>query len=643
MERPEYYGIKYYGPDDKSVGYYYEKAVQILTSIEPEKEYENINEVIELYEIHRLFQSPCLREEYVKPYGHEIKSLMNIVAKYFNKITSENFYQQYCNVCINYIGAFWKAVDEFHVYNNISNEVFADLLGQPDTTLYMILENKNIVKRYDNVIAENMRTSNQSARIIVSKFLEKKDENRQTECYLPTSLLPQEYEKILARYIDSPDANVGIIQLIAQSQNTGECPISDRLKLQAKRKAEEYWEKRKGVGVSIEYEICISYEKRDELITLVQEKPCHFKCIYDIKWLENNLDYPTILNNFIYLFGYVDLCGRSQFPAQNSKLGVFERVLGVKGIKEYITGSEFEIKDMKSSAEMRAYKDFLSRRGIRIEDVIQWFFNDYLADEFSANGFVFNGPTEGSSLLEKCRSIPSEMDGILKQYRMYVEDGEIDRELLEMSSNPVVLGELPSFIDHKYAYANSVEIKNEQNLLFSDQCMLAYVPKYGEQYNCFFDLLSANKVSINDYRDYDKPQLEWLIERGTISIGNDGVIILNREKAQILRGLFYSGVICPSYYNTPIIQELVDSGELVYESKLFSRPEKKYLNYILNKSEFGNGLDLRNKYIHSTYPIEESVQEYDYIYLLKVMIMVVLKMNEEFCLKAGINGKTKKD
>ncbi len=53
----------------------------------------------------------------------------------------------------------------------------------------------------------------------------------------------------------------------------------------------------------------------------------------------------------------------------------------------------------------------------------------------------------------------------------------------------------------------------------------------------------------------------------------------------------------------------------------------------MNKSTYSNGLDLRNKYAHSTYPEDEKVQAMDYMILLKIMILVVTKINEEFCLK----------
>ena len=75
----------------------------------------------------------------------------------------------------------------------------------------------------------------------------------------------------------------------------------------------------------------------------------------------------------------------------------------------------------------------------------------------------------------------------------------------------------------------------------------------------------------------------------------------------------------------------VQSGDLAVESSLFSQPETDYLNYMLNKSQFSDGLDLRNKYAHSTYSANENEQKHDYIQLLKLMVLIITKMNEEFC------------
>ena len=80
------------------------------------------------------------------------------------------------------------------------------------------------------------------------------------------------------------------------------------------------------------------------------------------------------------------------------------------------------------------------------------------------------------------------------------------------------------------------------------------------------------------------------------------------------------------------IATMVKLNQLVVYDSLFCKPEIKYMNYILNKSEYSNGLDLRNKYMHSTYSRDEDVQRQDYMKLLIVMLIVINKINEEFCI-----------
>ena len=99
-----------------------------------------------------------------------------------------------------------------------------------------------------------------------------------------------------------------------------------------------------------------------------------------------------------------------------------------------------------------------------------------------------------------------------------------------------------------------------------------------------------------------------------------------------MKDLYQHEVICPTYYDKTLkkeVSKLIAAGDLLYESTLFSKPEQSYLNYVLNKSEFSNGMDLRNKYIHDTNSLNENIQHMDYITLLKIMVLIIIKINEE--------------
>ena len=70
----------------------------------------------------------------------------------------------------------------------------------------------------------------------------------------------------------------------------------------------------------------------------------------------------------------------------------------------------------------------------------------------------------------------------------------------------------------------------------------------------------------------------------------------------------------------------------------FSIPEQSYFNYFLNKSEFTNGLDLRNSYLHGTQanPGDVQIHEYAYFTYLKLLFLVLLKIEDDLILSKVI-------
>ncbi len=645
--RPEYDGVKFYSVYDWCIKEHLAKADVILESYDENKKYIDVNEVIELYNIQKLINSGVNLEEWdeekIAHYKKLCGSFMKVFGKFFGQIDDTNFKQICQSVCIGYVEDFWKLFVKFKAFKNVSGQMFADYLSEPETTLYMLLQQEELVKFYDKELAEILRISEQTPRLIIDKFLKK--HNQECSYNFPKELSPSEYEGILQKYVKLDTANLNDLQLLAHSQSSKECPISDKLRLAAKRECDTYWENRPFIGVQIGYGVGVEFADVPEIKSAKRLENNTYQVTYDIKWLLDNLDYPTILNNFRYVFEQFDDCWRSALVSVKSQLGVFERVLSTRGIKEYVKGNLFNIGENISTMQVKGCYDILKHNGVRLEDVLKWFFEEYLPQEFGANGFRFNPPSEGTTLVEKCRTIASEMDGVLKQFRMYVQDGEIDRELFEMSSEHIIFSSLSGFVKEKYAYGNSSDIQREQFLLFSDQSLLGYIEKTQNRYNRFFDLMMHENVSFSDFREHQQENVQWLIEHDIVKENSDGYLELNISKVFILKDLYEHDVICPQYFDGElknIIDEWCRNGDLRLADSLFSEPEQDYLNYELNKSSYSNGLDLRNKYAHSTYPVDEKVQFMDYIILLKIMILVITKINEEFCLREQIEVTSEK-
>ncbi|MEZ3420825.1 MAG: hypothetical protein K1V95_02735, partial [Eubacterium sp.] len=145
-----------------------------------------------------------------------------------------------------------------------------------------------------------------------------------------------------------------------------------------------------------------------------------------------------------------------------------------------------------------------------------------------------------------------------------------------------------------------------------------------------------------DFHDYQKEKIECLIKQKLIFENSNNYLELDSIRPIILKDLYNHDVICPLYYNKKLkdaVYEWKHSGDLKLEGSLFSKPEQDYLNYKLNKAVYSNGLDLRNKYAHSTYPEDENMQLTDYINLLKIMVLIITKINDEFCLRDDINKR----
>ncbi len=632
---PKYQGVKYYSASDYSICAHLKKAEPIMDAFDPGKTYTDVNEVLELYNIQQLMDIAYLREwdEQTKlRYKTICKQFSQTIGRYFAGINNNNFTDVYDAVCMLYKDDFWAVFVNYKTYLRISGEVFFNFLNRPETTLGHMLCRKDLVKRFDHEFAETMRHSDQTARLIVSKYLEKHD--KPMHYYFPNELKSEEYDGILRKYVESDNVSFHVLQLLENAQSTKECPISDRLRQSARHAAKAYWKKRSVNAAQIEYGLRVGFCDQLEWKKEYQEGNTWYVS-YDTKWLSGNLDYPTILDNFAYTFEQFDFCGRSTLCAKQSRISAVESIFQTRGIKDYPVGTAFNCEEALTTMQTNGYYNLLRAYNVQLEDVFKWFFEEYLPDEFGANVFRFNPPTVESTPVEKCRSLASEMDGVLKQFQMFVEDGSIDWERFAMSSSQIDFSQIPSLVPHKYAYVVKDECKEIQHILFSGQSVLAYAENEPDRYDSFYDNLLNKKMCLTDFALYQEKPIYFLIEHGYVLRDETDNLQINKIKCAILKDAYENEVLCPQWVPTWMdeIDRMCSSGDLCYGSTLFSIPEAKYLNYMLNRSEFSNGLDLRNKYIHSTYLSDDNIVMMDYMRLLKIMVLVIGKINEEFCLR----------
>lgn len=616
----------------------FQRAMPILESFDAANSYD-LNQVVELENIVRIVKSikcpPNISSEKFEEYRNKTREISRFVSSYFQQLDLSDIESIFRSIWIYFSLDILELLERFNLLQKIPDSSVRDLLDKKLVSLINILRCKGWVKKYNQVITDCMMNNKDAAEIIIKYYLVKGFAEKENIVF-PKALTQEKKIEILNYYVDdSFEPHPNCLELIENAPIIQELNIDDRLRLKAKKAKEKYWEKHFSEKPSFSYGCIASFQETDEEKSeSYNEEDHHVYCTYSKKWVREHHDFPTLLNNFIFLFDFFDSELRCQFVLKK-KSTLDELLAKSEGIKHYPIRSQFTTDRMIYCTILSAYKRELEDYGISIEDLLGYFFGDYLKENFGISDFDFKEPSKSVSLSERVKLLYIEMDGILKQLKYYIEDGCIDKELVAISSNPVHIGELKSFLNQKYAYAKGKNLKDELRFLFTYNLMFGMNFTWNG-YESLVQIIAKEHLFITDFAEPARVWINWLIERGALLLKADHSLGINAARCTLLYNLYENEVVCFAHQKArqkEILEELVEKEEVEVESTVFSRQERDYYNFVLNKKEFSNSLDLRNAFLHgSFYGTEEDLQQ-AYIETLKVFIMIVVKVNEEFCLK----------
>ena len=614
-----------------------ERIDNILASFDNIRSIDDIMEVYNVAEyIENIDAIDGMLEQDKPQYRAHLPSLKRKISEYFNNITANNFDEQIKNMDTHYASDFWCIMCSFKKIDEITKDKFKSYLDENPHHVDDILAQKNLSKRFSDVIYQHLLEQPYAIRFLISTLFERQRQP-QPIVYVRQTFSSEQLKSLYIAYIESEHPHINMLKLLRVSQNDMQVGLDDEVRLMAKRKEQVLIDElsKSASAIHTDGKIGVSFRDADKISELITENGDKI-VVYDRRWIYENTDYPTLLNNFIYMFGYTDLHFRSSFPINRHQISALEDVFTVKGIKTYRDSTTFSVMTDFCSLQMRAYLIELQRIKTDIESIFKWFFEDYLPSEFSVTGFSYNIPSAGTSYLEKCKNIASEMERVLKQYRLYSKYGSIDAELFEMSSEHIVFSKISSLQEKKYVYLKSDNVIRCANDLFSNQMLCFSDDGSLNGYENFSEALLAlgkiDKTLLN--RNFQQEALQRLISFGAITDA-DGFYTINDPQAIVLKHLFEKEVLCYNYCKSlqNILDDLIVSGDLCEGRTLFSIPEQQYLDFILNKSAYSDGLDLRNKYSHGTTSTNEAKHHENYLEFLKIMVLIIIKINEEFCLK----------
>jgi hypothetical protein len=651
MRKSDLNRVVFFSKDDMAVYYNLSKGEHVLNS--EIKDYNDVNDILELHNIKKHIDNKIFlkgwTEQLIETYKIRVIEFSEIVGKFMSNINDSNFNTLYKEVIRSYIGTFWELFSNQKIYRNVSNQCIEKVLSDEPYQIRTILTNKALVDHYSSTLRTFLLSYAESAEIILSVY-EVKRESNYKEVYLPKNLTIEDKENIITSYLNSSVANLNYVQLIINARNKKDFKVSDKTRLKAKRRYREEHDKifkHRSPTSAIKYGVGIGFKKTvDEILDVrVEDNTTHYTYSYD--FIEENSDPYSLFQNFRILFDYIDEFSRVNLVNKKNQMGVMERLMGITSESEYVRGIGFNFAEMTSHAQIISYSQVLTELDKPLEEVLKEVLCAILAEKYNfAKNVRFKLPSTDSSYIEKVRILAPEFESLLKQYKLFVEDGEIDFELLQISSTPSSIKDIPSLVKNKYLYFNSnhAEASGCQNLFFSDQTLLAYVDPFKDKnYTNFFEVLSKEDVVFDNYEEHQKPALNYLIERQYIRVDNKNLIqFIKFEEILILKDLYENEVA--SFHHYPknfqaVAQEMIDQNILYWGDSLLSVPEQNYFNFFLNKSEYTNGLDLRNSYLHGTQgdPDDEERHRYSYFTYLKLLVLALLKIEDDLELNLKLN------
>ena len=642
--------VCYLSKDDLFVGHYIEMAGRRIQEVSEEGVPTDLEGIVELWHIKRIFEEGYRLQEWTDAEYEKLKSSINgynaIIANFFNGLNPTKIKSEFKLLGWTYKKTFWEIIDAYKLYKLIEPETLRTIFSENINYLREILECKGIVEKFKNIIREELLCNSNCAHIILDKYVKKQDVHREHELHLPSNLSMDDKEQILINYLQSDDPNVNYVRLITQiKDDKNQIRISPKTRLLAEKLEKKLNEEMLSDPrtVTKHWSTEVQFVDEDGLF------PKKFKIntegisiyTYSIPYIRTCNNERRVLN-CISLFGWLNRSFLINLINKQTEVDVLESSFIDKGRDSYPSYITFINKNRLSLCQLYGYDEVLHKNSSSFEKELKQFYEFHLKEEYDYPSLPINLPRVDDSALNKCRVLCPELDAVVHQYNTFVEEDEIDKDLIRLSK-PLKVEEGKSLLGNKYyeITEGNNEIKSILWELFgSGNSILSHVDPYKDKnYHSLIELLeNETNVLYSNYAEFQKHHLDFLIQQDVIGVCSDGCLyIVNQSTIKVLRSLWEYGVCSYWHYNDEerkVIDDMLAKGWLVKDNHLLSKPERDYFSYYLDNARFTNGMAYRNHYMHGSTPPVDDEKEHQiaYITFLRLLAILLLKIEDDLWL-----------
>jgi len=622
--------VVFFSKHDGAGNYMLEKAEKLLNT-KPGFSGLDINSLLEFHHIHQYFENGLFLNRWTadqkNAYQETVKLALVEIRRYFLQLNQEHLAKIVEELEFDNRKNFWELFRLYETYKRTDRNILSETLRAHPHHIRYILNFKQLVDYFNNEIRSFLLTYEGTAELLLSHY-EENNHPQQSAYIFPQRLTDQDKHNIIEAYLDTEEPNLNYVNLAINSK---QLKLSPKILLKAKKKAksleEQYFNEKNSIKISVGAAL-----KMDQAEPVIFEKKgTASNATYGGLYLDSLGSDIELFSAFKRLFAYTDGEGLITLINKETEMDNLEKIF-IRSKNEYLKGSSFRHKDILSLTQLGIMSHYLNIKQRSIENVIENFIQEYFAGQFNMTGIIFKLPDTNLAPADKIKLMAPEMEYLLKQFKNFVTDGHIDHELLQIDSTPVFFSEIPSLVHKKYITSEHQTIKKLQHYFFDPHGILSHRKGERDDRN-LFQILMDEPVPKSTLEDYQDHYIDLIIQEGFLVVNENGEIKMANPVITFIAGQLHENG-CLSYWHYSVIvrtqiDRLLREGILDSTSRLFSSQEISYLNYYLNKKEFSDGMNLRNKYLHGSNNRIAEHQKMDYLYFLRTLILILLKLKDD--------------
>jgi len=633
--------IQYFSTYDMSISYYLQNAEEIIVKYHKGWRPEEVNDVIELYNIWLFVDNGIYMKSWSEDTLNEIKGYKDDIIPFFSKLNESSWVGVYKQVDFSYRHNFWEIIDRFNIKSFISKATLDDALLENSYDLRYLLQRERLVKKNNELLATLLKENEHTAEWLLSEFVEDDKFGNHEHMYFPSALTLQDREDIISAYLDLPEPNLNYVRLVLVAKKDSNLRLSDDVVLKAKNVEGELNNKyfNEGNTVHFKYSVRLSGESNKPLKWVEYDEEGNAILCYSRPIMLGFKD-ADLLHYCRYGFEFLTYNGMVSLVSKVSESSVFERTMGLTGKYSYTTNMAFRYNEAISMLQIEAMQNALENEGRNLESAIKVFYETYLKEKYGYPSTALSLPDPSADWVSKCRIIAPEIDAVAKRYNLFAKRGSVDDDLLQISSDTVRVSGAASCNHIKYYTIKGQpgELYRLFHLFFSDQSMLSFVDPFKDKhYGSFFQMLAEQdgKIPYDNYAQYQRSGIDYLIEEGYLSKNEEGYLFVEKKMEIGFLKHLYEYHSCPvlayGTYGKEMLQVMAEKGWLEEDNHLFSIEERNYFDYYMYNSPYTNGPALRNRYVHGTSgsPNQDYKHRSAYNRLLILLILELLKIEDD--------------